>query len=70
MTLLEIEASLQARLAYLQRCHDEGFERPSMEAWLEVYRTLAQVKQAASSERIADALQHFKRQGIGVESIP
>jgi hypothetical protein len=70
MTLQEIEQALQESLIRLQKAHDEGFERPSFDAWLDVYRALAEVRNALASERIANALEHFTRHGIGVESMP
>jgi hypothetical protein len=70
MTLSEIEQALQERLIYLQKRHDEGFERPSWDVWLEVYRTLAQVEQAIALERIVSILDSFRINGVPVERLP
>jgi hypothetical protein len=69
MNLQEVEQALQERLTYLQKRHDEGFERPSWEAWLECYRTLAQVKQAQATERIARTMEGWGRTGFPIERI-
>jgi len=63
LSLEEIEKTIQER-------HDKGFEYPTWEAWLPTYLAFVQVKQAQASERIADALEHFKQHGIGIEHIP
>ena len=69
MTLEEVEEEVQARLDRLQRDHDEGFERPSWDAWTEAYNALIQVKQAQALTRIADLLDGFRASGFPVEHV-
>ncbi len=69
-TLEAIEAALQQRLDYLALRNEEGFERPSFEAWLDCYNALVQVKQAQALERQNEVLEQIVRQlrvGIVVE---
>lgn len=56
LTLEDVEAEIQGRLDLLQRKHDEGFERPSFEQWIECYTALTQVKQAQALENIVGAM--------------
>lgn len=69
MTLEQVEEEVQARLDRLQRDHDEGFERPSWDAWTEAYNALIQVKQAQALTRIADLLDGFRASGFPVEHV-
>jgi hypothetical protein len=52
MTLAEIEQAIQARLDYMAKV-----DNCDISEWMEVYRTLAQVKQAIAFERIANHLE-------------
>ncbi len=69
-TLQGIEDALQQRLDYLAMRNEEGFERPSFEAWLDCYNALIQVKQAQALERQNEVLEQIVKQmkvGIVVE---
>ncbi len=65
MTLLEIEQAIQARIDYMAK-----FDESPIEDWMEAYRTLAQVKQAQASERIASVLDNWLMNGVPVERVP
>ncbi len=52
MTLAEIEQAIQARLDHMAK-----MDNYNIDAWMEAYRTLAQVKQAQALERIANHLE-------------
>jgi hypothetical protein len=65
MTLAEIEQAIQARIGYMAK-----IDESPIEDWMDAYRTLAQVKQAQASERIAKVLENWLMNGVPVERVP
>jgi hypothetical protein len=65
MNLQEVEQAIQARLDYMAK-----MDESPIEDWMEAYYTLAQVKQAQATERIARTLEGWSRSGVPVERVP